>query len=194
MLPVNLKLRHRYILGDAIPHMLIVKVYAGVAAVGLAYAATTALRADRKGTEKQDGSKALRPPHPQDSREIENGVVEGRRLARITEGLGVNATSVSRELMRNRSPQLKNPNCSPGNDCAHYETCGCRRVCDSGTARKCNERWPRAMRDGHRFLQMDPIVIISDLRTRAVFYFGHRSGLHVLLGTPVFSDAIHQNQ
>lgn len=50
------------------------------------------------------------------------------------------------------------------------------------------------MRDGHRFLQMDPIVIISDLRTRAVFYFGHRSGLHVLLGTPVFFDAIHQNQ
>lgn len=90
--------------------------------MGLAYAATTALRADWKGTEKQDGSKALRPPHPQDSREIENGVVEGRRLARITEGLGVNATSVSRELMRNRSPQLKNPNCSPGNDCAHYET------------------------------------------------------------------------
>lgn len=36
-------------------------------------------------------------------RGIENGVVGGRSLAWIAEGLGVDATSVSRELRRNRS-------------------------------------------------------------------------------------------
>lgn len=71
-------------------------------------------------------------------RGIENGVVEGRSLAWIAEGPGADATSVSRELRRNRCAQPRNPNQSPGNDCAHRKTCGRRRTCDPDCARKCS--------------------------------------------------------
>jgi IS30 family transposase len=68
-------------------------------------------------------------------REIENGVIEGRSLAWMAEGLGVDATSVSRELWRNRCAHPRNPNQSPGSGCAHRRTCGRRRTCDPGCAR-----------------------------------------------------------
>ena len=71
-------------------------------------------------------------------RGIENGVVGGRSLAWIAEGLGVDATSVSRELRRNRSTRPRNPNRSLRNDCAHRKTCGRRRICDPDCARKCS--------------------------------------------------------
>lgn len=62
-------------------------------------------------------------------REIENGVVEGRSPAWMAEGLGVDATSVSRELRRNRSLR---------NDCAHRKACARRRICDPDYRRKCS--------------------------------------------------------
>lgn len=62
-------------------------------------------------------------------REIENGVVEGRSPAWMAEGLGVDATSVSRELRRNRSLR---------NDCAHRKACARRRICDPDCRRKCS--------------------------------------------------------
>ena len=71
-------------------------------------------------------------------REIENGVIEGRSLAWMAEGLGVDATSISRELRRNRCAQPRNPNQSLRNDCVHRKTCGRRRICDPGCARKCS--------------------------------------------------------
>lgn len=70
-------------------------------------------------------------------KEIENGAVEGRSLARMAEGLDVDATSIPRELRRNRCAQPKNPNRSLRNDCAHGTTCKRRRVCDPDCKRKC---------------------------------------------------------
>jgi IS30 family transposase len=90
-------------------------------------------------------------------RGIENGVVGGRSLAWIAEGLGVDATSVSRELRRNRSTRPRNPNRSLRNDCAHRKTCGRRRICDPDCARKCSScaRCIASLRSGpprHRYL------------------------------------------
>ncbi len=72
-------------------------------------------------------------------RGIENGAVEGRSLAWIAEGLGVDATSVSRELRRNRRAQPRSPSQSPENGRMHRKTCGRRRTCDPGCARMCRE-------------------------------------------------------
>lgn len=80
-------------------------------------------------------------------RDIENGVIEGRSLAWMAERLDVDATSISRELRRNRTSQGRNPNSLLRNDCAHRKTCGRRRICDPDCRRKCSS-CAKACRDG----------------------------------------------
>lgn len=70
-------------------------------------------------------------------REIENGVVEGRSLAWKAERLGVDATSVSREIRRNRTCPGRSPNPSLRNDCAHRNACKRRKLCNPGCRRRC---------------------------------------------------------
>ena len=70
-------------------------------------------------------------------REIENGVVEGRTLAWMAERFGVDTTSISRELRRNRCAQGRNRNGFLRNDCARRKTCGRRGMCDPDCRRRC---------------------------------------------------------
>lgn len=69
---------------------------------------------------------------------IENYVIEGRTLAYMSRELGVDATSISRELKRNRRCDGRSGNPSCRNDCAKRRTCKLRRICDPGCNRKCS--------------------------------------------------------
>lgn len=68
---------------------------------------------------------------------IENYVIEGRAVAYMARELGIDATSISRELKRNRRSDGRSG--SPGlrNRCAHRKACKRRRLCDPGCARHC---------------------------------------------------------
>ena len=68
---------------------------------------------------------------------IENYVVEGRTLAYMSRELDVDATSVSRELKRNRRCDGRSSNPSCRNDCAKRQTCKHRRICDPDCKRRC---------------------------------------------------------
>lgn len=69
---------------------------------------------------------------------IENYVVEGRTLAYMSRELGVDATSISRELRRNRRCDGRSGSPTSRNKCARRKTCGLRRICDPDCKRKCS--------------------------------------------------------
>ena len=69
---------------------------------------------------------------------IENYVVEGRTLAYMARELGVDSTSISRELKRNRREDGRSTNPSCRNDCAKRKTCKARGICGGGCRRKCS--------------------------------------------------------
>ena len=69
---------------------------------------------------------------------IESYVVEGRTLAYMARELGVDATSVSRELKRNRRSDGRSSSPSCRNDCARRKTCKVRRICDPDCGRRCS--------------------------------------------------------
>ena len=69
---------------------------------------------------------------------IENYVVEGKTLAYMSRRLGVDATSISRELRRNRRSDGVRGGASFKNKCAHRKTCARRRLCDPGCRKKCS--------------------------------------------------------
>ena len=68
---------------------------------------------------------------------IENWVVEGRTLAYMSREIGVDATSISRELKRNR--RCDGHSCSPAskNKCVRRKTCKLRAICDPDCRRRC---------------------------------------------------------
>lgn len=68
---------------------------------------------------------------------IESYVVEGRTIAHMARELGVDATSISRELKRNRRSDGRSSNPSCRNDCAKRKTCTLRRACDPDCNRRC---------------------------------------------------------
>lgn len=68
---------------------------------------------------------------------IENRVIEGRSLASISREIDVDATSVSRELRRNRRSDGFSSHPSLRNRCARRRSCSERRLCGGGCARKC---------------------------------------------------------
>ena len=96
-----------------------------------------ALHAARKGGETMAAARHHVHLTLETRREIENGVVEGRSLAWMAEGLDVDATSIPRELRRNRCAQGRNRNGFLRNDCARRKTCGRRGMCDPDCKRKC---------------------------------------------------------
>lgn len=69
---------------------------------------------------------------------IEGYVVEGRTLRYMSDELGIDATSISRELKRNRRSDGARRSASTRNRCAHRKTCRRRRLCDPECARKCS--------------------------------------------------------
>ena len=69
---------------------------------------------------------------------IENYVVEHRTLAYMARELGIDATSISRELKRNRRCDGFSSNASLKNKCAHRKTCKLNRICDPGCKKKCS--------------------------------------------------------
>lgn len=69
---------------------------------------------------------------------IENRVAEGRSMAQIAAELDMDATTVSRELGRNRRSDGFSANPGLKNRCVHGRTCGRRRVCDPDCPRKCS--------------------------------------------------------
>ena len=68
---------------------------------------------------------------------IENFVIEGRTLAYMARELDVDATSVSRELKRNRRYDGHGGSPTSKNKCAHRETCKLRRICDPDCKKRC---------------------------------------------------------
>lgn len=69
---------------------------------------------------------------------IENYVVEGRTLAYMARELGVDATSISRELKRNRRYNGRGgPAGGNGNKCARRATCKKRAICDPDCKKRC---------------------------------------------------------
>lgn len=78
---------------------------------------------------------------------IENYVIEGRTLAHMSRELGVDATSVSRELRRNRRSDGFSAHPSLRNRCARRKSCSRRRICDPECPRKCSS-CGRACREG----------------------------------------------
>ena len=78
---------------------------------------------------------------------IENYVIEGRTLAHMSRELGVDATSVSRELKRNRRSDGFSAHPSLRNRCARRKSCSRRRICDPECPRKCSS-CGRACREG----------------------------------------------
>ena len=68
---------------------------------------------------------------------IEDGVYEGRSLAWIAETIGVDATTVSRELLRNRRDDGYSPSITNRNRCAYRKGCKRRRLCDPDCRKKC---------------------------------------------------------
>ncbi len=69
---------------------------------------------------------------------IENRVIEGRSMAQIAAELDIDATSVSRELRRNRRNDGTSSNPSLRNRCAHRKACAVRRLCDPDCGKKCS--------------------------------------------------------
>lgn len=69
---------------------------------------------------------------------IENYVIERRTLAYMARELDIDATSISRELKRNRRSDGRNPRHELRNDCAHRKACGVRRICDPDCRKKCS--------------------------------------------------------
>lgn len=77
---------------------------------------------------------------------IEDGVFEGRSLAWIADAIGVDATTVSRELLRNRRDDGYSTSFINRNRCAFRRRCkrkhlcdpDCRKVCSSCTKANCN--------------------------------------------------------
>lgn len=69
---------------------------------------------------------------------IESYVAEGRTLAYMSRELGVDATSISRELKRNRRSDGAREGTSFKNKCAHRKTCTRRRLCDPECRKKCS--------------------------------------------------------
>lgn len=69
---------------------------------------------------------------------IENYVVEGKTLAYMSREPGVDATSISRELKRNRRSDGAREGASFKNKCLHRRACAKRRLCDPGCRRKCS--------------------------------------------------------
>lgn len=68
---------------------------------------------------------------------IENYVTEGRTLAYISRELDVDATSVSRELKRNRRCDGYSGSPTSKNKCVHRKTCKRRAVCDPDCRKRC---------------------------------------------------------
>ena len=71
-------------------------------------------------------------------KQIEDGVYEGRPLAWIAGRIGVDATSVSRELFRNRRDDGYPTNGSLRNRCKYRKQCRRRHLCDPACRRKCS--------------------------------------------------------
>ena len=69
---------------------------------------------------------------------IENYVVEGRTLAHMARELDVDATSISRELKRNRRSDGRSGSHMAKSKCVHRTTCKLRRICDPDCKRKCS--------------------------------------------------------
>lgn len=69
---------------------------------------------------------------------IENYVIEGRTLSHMARELGIDATSISRELKRNRRCDGRNHNPSLRNDCIHRKVCKVRHGCILGCRKKCS--------------------------------------------------------
>lgn len=69
---------------------------------------------------------------------IENYVIEGRTLAYMSRELDIDATSISRELKRNRRSDGFSSSASLRNRCAHRKSCSRRRICDPDCPRKCS--------------------------------------------------------
>ena len=70
-------------------------------------------------------------------KKIEDGVYEGRTLTWIAEKLGVDSTSVSRELFRNRRDDGRPTSPSLRNKCAYRKNCKRKRLCDPDCRKKC---------------------------------------------------------
>ena len=68
---------------------------------------------------------------------IENYVVECRTLAYMSRELGIDATSISRELKRNRRCDGYSGSPTSGNKCARRKTCKLRRICDPDCKKRC---------------------------------------------------------
>ena len=68
---------------------------------------------------------------------IENYVIEGRTLAYMSRELGVDATSISRELKRNRRCDGYSGSPTSGNKCVRRKTCKRRAICDPGCKKRC---------------------------------------------------------
>lgn len=68
---------------------------------------------------------------------IESFVVEGRTLAYMSRELDVDATSVSRELKRNRRCDGRSGSPTSKNRCVHRKTCKARRICDPDCKKRC---------------------------------------------------------
>ena len=68
---------------------------------------------------------------------IENYVIEGRTLAYMARELDVDATSISRELKRNRRYDGYSGSPTSKNKCARRATCKKRAICDPDCKRRC---------------------------------------------------------
>lgn len=69
---------------------------------------------------------------------IENYVTERRSLAFIARELDIDATSISRELKRNRRYDGYNHSLTSRNTCVHRNTCTLHKLCDAKCKKKCS--------------------------------------------------------
>ena len=69
---------------------------------------------------------------------IENYVIEGRTLAYIAHKLDIDATSISRELKRNRRYDGYSGSHMTKNKCVHRTTCKLHHICDPECNKKCS--------------------------------------------------------
>lgn len=68
---------------------------------------------------------------------IENYVIEGRTMAYMARELDVDATSISRELKRNRRYDGYSGSPTSRSKCVRRKTCRLRRICDPACRRRC---------------------------------------------------------
>lgn len=68
---------------------------------------------------------------------IENHVTEGRTMAFTARDLDIDATSISRELERNRRCDGYGGSILSKNRCIHRKTCKERRICDPDCRKRC---------------------------------------------------------